>query len=182
MLSGPRHARGTCPRACPLHCRCRSQRRNAPHVASLAVLRAAFPRNHSESATDFGCIANLGTSGCGFEMPFEAGLKALWPKNYVDADGNIRHAHDRASDEREHSGAREPCAVVHARRQARRELDGISTAALDPARERLWPKRHHPIHLPGRLRARDGRDHRRDRETTRCGLFAPAASTSPQRS
>jgi hypothetical protein len=40
-------------------------------------------------ATDFGCIANLGTSGCGFEMPFEAGLKALWPKNYVDKDGNL---------------------------------------------------------------------------------------------
>src|SRR4051812_30734168 len=32
-------------------------------------------------ATDFGCIANLGTSGCGFEQQLEAGLKALWPKN-----------------------------------------------------------------------------------------------------
>ncbi|HKP61716.1 MAG TPA: hypothetical protein VJV78_33530 [Polyangiales bacterium] len=40
-------------------------------------------------ATDFGCIANLGTTGCGFEMPFEAALKALWPKNYVDADGDV---------------------------------------------------------------------------------------------
>jgi hypothetical protein len=40
-------------------------------------------------AADFGCIANLGTSGCGFEQQLEAGLKALWPKNYVDADGNV---------------------------------------------------------------------------------------------
>ena len=39
--------------------------------------------------TDFGCIANLGTSGCGFEQQLEAGLKALWPKNYKDADGNV---------------------------------------------------------------------------------------------
>lgn len=39
-------------------------------------------------SADFGCISNLGTSGCGFEQQLEAGLKALWPKNYVDADGN----------------------------------------------------------------------------------------------
>jgi hypothetical protein len=45
--------------------------------------------NPEKIATDFGCIANLGTSGCGFEQQLEAGLKALWPKNYVDADGNI---------------------------------------------------------------------------------------------
>jgi hypothetical protein len=40
-------------------------------------------------AKDFGCITALGTSGCGFEQQLEAGLKALWPKNYVDADGNV---------------------------------------------------------------------------------------------
>lgn len=40
-------------------------------------------------STDFGCIAALGTAGCGFEQQLEAGLKALWPKNYVDADGNV---------------------------------------------------------------------------------------------
>jgi hypothetical protein len=40
-------------------------------------------------ANDFGCIASLGTTGCGFEQQLEAGLKALWPKNYVDADGNV---------------------------------------------------------------------------------------------
>jgi hypothetical protein len=41
------------------------------------------------TATDFSCISTLGTSGCGFEQQLEAGLKALWPKNYIDADGNI---------------------------------------------------------------------------------------------
>ncbi len=30
-------------------------------------------------ANDFGCIATLGTRGCGFGMPLEAALKALWP-------------------------------------------------------------------------------------------------------
>jgi hypothetical protein len=45
--------------------------------------------NPDAIARDFGCIANLGTSGCGFEQQLEAGLKALWPKNYVDADGNV---------------------------------------------------------------------------------------------
>lgn len=44
--------------------------------------------NPSDVAHDFGCIATLGTQGCGFEMPLEAGLKALWPKQYVDKDGN----------------------------------------------------------------------------------------------
>jgi hypothetical protein len=28
---------------------------------------------------DFGCISTLGIDGCGFEMPLEAALKALWP-------------------------------------------------------------------------------------------------------
>lgn len=40
-------------------------------------------------AQDFSCISNLGTSGCGFEQQLEAGLKALWPKSYIDADGNV---------------------------------------------------------------------------------------------
>ncbi|HKP61144.1 MAG TPA: hypothetical protein VJV78_30645 [Polyangiales bacterium] len=42
-----------------------------------------------KTAANFGCIAALGTTGCGFEQQLEAGLKALWPKNYVDADGNV---------------------------------------------------------------------------------------------
>jgi hypothetical protein len=40
-----------------------------------------------ELARDFGCIASLGTSGCGFEQPLESALKALWPKWYVDSNG-----------------------------------------------------------------------------------------------
>lgn len=45
--------------------------------------------NPMKIADDFGCIANLGTTGCGFEQQLEAGLKALWPKNYVDAEANV---------------------------------------------------------------------------------------------
>jgi len=40
-------------------------------------------------ARDFGCIANLGTMGCGFEQQLEAGLKALWPKNFIDERGSV---------------------------------------------------------------------------------------------
>jgi hypothetical protein len=36
-------------------------------------------------AKDFGCIASLGTKGCGFEQQLEAALKALWPSR--DGDG-----------------------------------------------------------------------------------------------
>jgi hypothetical protein len=35
-------------------------------------------------AADFGCIAVLGTTGCGFEQQLEAGLKSLWPAVDVD--------------------------------------------------------------------------------------------------
>ena len=35
---------------------------------------------------DFSCLAMLGTDGCGFEQPLEAGLKALWPS----ADERVR--------------------------------------------------------------------------------------------
>jgi hypothetical protein len=35
----------------------------------------------AQVATDFGCIAYLGTTGCGFEQQLEAPLKALWPSN-----------------------------------------------------------------------------------------------------
>jgi hypothetical protein len=41
-----------------------------------------------EVANDFACIATLGTGGCGFEQQLEAGLKALWPRHFVDAKGN----------------------------------------------------------------------------------------------
>ncbi len=32
-----------------------------------------------QTAEDFTCMLQLGTSGCGLEQPLEAGLKALWP-------------------------------------------------------------------------------------------------------
>ena len=35
-------------------------------------------------ASDFGCIAALGTAGCGFEQHFESALKALWPASQPD--------------------------------------------------------------------------------------------------
>lgn len=35
-------------------------------------------------ATDFGCIASLGTAGCGFEQQLESVLKAVWPEDDVD--------------------------------------------------------------------------------------------------
>ncbi|MDD9947167.1 MAG: hypothetical protein OXU20_39370 [Myxococcales bacterium] len=35
-------------------------------------------------AADFGCIASLGTEGCGYEQQLEAGLKALWPEVDID--------------------------------------------------------------------------------------------------
>jgi hypothetical protein len=41
-------------------------------------------------SNDVGCIANLGTGGCGFEQQLEAPLKALWPSIYTDADGNVQ--------------------------------------------------------------------------------------------
>jgi hypothetical protein len=44
--------------------------------------RAAF-------ANDVGCIAALGTGGCGFEQQLEAPLKALWPSVLTDSSGNV---------------------------------------------------------------------------------------------
>ncbi|MBN1653982.1 MAG: hypothetical protein JXA30_09415 [Deltaproteobacteria bacterium] len=32
-----------------------------------------------QTAANFACLATLGTYGCGFEMPLESSLKALWP-------------------------------------------------------------------------------------------------------
>ena len=40
-------------------------------------------------ATDFGCIAELGTMGCGYEQQLEASFKALWPSVWSDAAGNV---------------------------------------------------------------------------------------------
>ncbi|MET0385308.1 MAG: hypothetical protein ABW321_05080 [Polyangiales bacterium] len=40
-------------------------------------------------ASDVGCIATLGTDGCGFEQQLEAPFKALWPSVYIDANGEV---------------------------------------------------------------------------------------------
>jgi hypothetical protein len=50
---------------------------------------AAMMTNQAQFATDFQCIATLGTGGCGFEEQLEAPLKALWPSIYTDAKGNV---------------------------------------------------------------------------------------------
>jgi hypothetical protein len=60
--------------------------------------KAAYPQfvafsegqtDPEQVARDFACIVSLGTDGCGFEQPLESALKALWPKNYIDSDGNV---------------------------------------------------------------------------------------------
>ena len=38
-----------------------------------------FPGGGDTLAQDFACVARVGTNGCGFEQPLEAGLKALTP-------------------------------------------------------------------------------------------------------
>jgi hypothetical protein len=70
---------------------------NVPN-ASVAGCQATYPRfltylpsvnDPDQTATDFACLATLGTDGCGFEQQLEAGLKALWPSVDVDPDGNV---------------------------------------------------------------------------------------------
>jgi len=43
----------------------------------------------TQFAQSVGCVATLGTLGCGFEQQLEAPFKALWPANYVDASGKV---------------------------------------------------------------------------------------------
>src|SRR6185312_3954182 len=43
----------------------------------------------AQIATDFGCIAELGTEGCGYEQQLESAFKALWPSLYTDELGNV---------------------------------------------------------------------------------------------
>jgi hypothetical protein len=57
--------------------------------AQVAGCQASYPpflsfragvNQPAQTATDFQCIAVVGTGGCGFEHQLEAPLKALWPK------------------------------------------------------------------------------------------------------
>jgi hypothetical protein len=59
----------------------------------VAGCQASYPRFLSyladrddpvQTATDFACIASLGTDGCGFEQQLESVLKALWPSIDID--------------------------------------------------------------------------------------------------
>lgn len=49
----------------------------------------AGPQTPEQIATDFGCIAELGTEGCGYEQQLESAFKALWPSLYTDQLGNV---------------------------------------------------------------------------------------------
>ena len=49
----------------------------------------AGPNTPEQIATDFGCIAELGTRGCGYEQQLESAFKALWPASYTDQLGNL---------------------------------------------------------------------------------------------
>ncbi|MGD8862390.1 MAG: hypothetical protein PVI30_20430 [Myxococcales bacterium] len=68
--------------------------------AEVAGCQASYPpfisytaevNDPTQTATDFSCIASLGTEGCGFEQQLEAALKALWPSMVTDPNtGEIR--------------------------------------------------------------------------------------------
>jgi len=47
---------------------------------SFLTFRAATD-DATQVASDFACVATLGTSGCGFEQQLESTLKALWPSS-----------------------------------------------------------------------------------------------------
>jgi len=49
-----------------------------PRFLSYNARDASSP-SAAKIAQDFGCIANVGAMGCGFEQQLEAGLKSLWP-------------------------------------------------------------------------------------------------------
>ncbi|HEX2678171.1 MAG TPA: hypothetical protein VHM19_16065 [Polyangiales bacterium] len=46
--------------------------------------QAGGSQTPEQLASDFGCVAELGTDGCGFEQQLESPLKALWPSIDVD--------------------------------------------------------------------------------------------------
>ncbi|MEY4576565.1 MAG: hypothetical protein RL701_1268 [Pseudomonadota bacterium] len=70
---------------------------HAPTTPLSTQCRGIFPTFLSYTATDdltqvahdVACIADLGTGGCGFEQQLEAPLKALWPADYHDDQGEL---------------------------------------------------------------------------------------------
>lgn len=55
------------------------------------VTHTAEVDDPEQSAQDFSCMLKLGIQGCGFEMPLEAALKALWPSG----DDSIEFLNER---------------------------------------------------------------------------------------
>jgi hypothetical protein len=51
-----------------------------PNFLSYAASNPNGPSS-MKVAQDFGCIANVGVTGCGFEQQLESALKSLWPAN-----------------------------------------------------------------------------------------------------
>ncbi len=54
-----------------------------PTFLSYVANSAAGP-SAAKLEQDFGCVANVGATGCGFEQQLEATLKSLWPAQYAD--------------------------------------------------------------------------------------------------
>ena len=69
---------------------------SAPYPAFLTS--RSVNDDAAQVASDFACIATLGTGGCGFEQQLEAGLKALWPAH----DDGVEFLFDPVSGEGDH--------------------------------------------------------------------------------
>jgi hypothetical protein len=75
----------------------RLQHTPQPDPASGLTCDASYPaflasdaaQDPAQIAHDVACVAALGTGGCGFESQLEAGFKALWPRDYTNAAGEL---------------------------------------------------------------------------------------------
>jgi hypothetical protein len=67
-----------------------------PFLSYLAVPDASA----DQLASDFACIANVGTEGCSREQPLEAALKALWPAS----DSSIQFLGEPSHGDRANAG------------------------------------------------------------------------------
>jgi hypothetical protein len=60
-----------------------------PFLSYVDDLQTGQTPEPAKLANDVGCVAMLGTGGCGFEQQLEAPFKALWPKVQTDAAGLV---------------------------------------------------------------------------------------------
>ncbi len=67
-----------------------------------------FPGGGDALATDFACVASVGTDGCGFEQPLEAALKALTP----ETSSTTFHAGTGGHGDAENAGFLRPDSVL----------------------------------------------------------------------